>query len=68
MRILCGCSCCLTDFLPITWDNEKRILTIGDRKGRFAGMFKNRKFIVNIAGSSSSKTVCYNGRELRIEF
>ena len=49
-------------------DNEKRILTIGDRKGRFAGMVKNRKFIVNIAGSSSSKTVCYNGRELRIEF
>ena len=32
------------------------------------GMVKNRKFIVNIAGSSSSKTVCYNGRELRIEF
>lgn len=54
--------------IPITWDNEKRILTIGDRKGRFAGMVKNRKFIVNIAGSSSSKTVCYNGRELRIEF
>ena len=32
--------------IPLHWDDAKRTLTIGDRKGEFPGMLKNRKFQV----------------------
>jgi len=30
--------------IPFTWDDAKRTLTIGERKGSYAGMLKERKF------------------------
>lgn len=39
--------------IPITWNNSKRTLTIGDRAGSFAGMITERKF--NIVLVSENK-------------
>lgn len=52
--------------IPVSWDDETRTLVIGQRKGSYDGMLKNRRFIVRIAGEDSSKTVKYSGKEIRV--
>ncbi len=53
--------------IPMHWDNASGTLTIGARKGDFNGMLKSRSFLVNVAGKKGSKTVNYNGNELKIK-
>ena len=38
--------------IPLTWDDAKRTLTIGARKGEFSGMLKDRTFHVVFVGAS----------------
>lgn len=53
--------------IPMHWDNASGTLTISARKGDFNGMLKSRSFVVNVAGKKGSKTVSYNGSEVKIK-
>ena len=63
--------------IPIIWDDSGRALTIGERKGTFKGMLKERTFNVVLvtrhspAGLSvvpaSVRSVKYNGKAVRIK-
>ena len=53
--------------IPMTWDDESKTLTIGERQGFFNGMLKSRKFVVTVAGGKS-KTVSYSGRPVTVKF
>ena len=62
--------------IDLTWNNEKSLLTISDRKGKFPGMLGERTFNVVLvshghgAGLASteqdSKVVTYRGKEMRV--
>ncbi len=62
--------------IPFHWDDAKRTLTIGDRKGQFPGMLESRTFRVVFvdvnhgAGISPAaqpdKTVEYSGRQITV--
>ncbi len=52
--------------IPITWNNAKRTLTIGSRKGSYEGMIEQRQFVVSLAGGEAT-TVDYNGKEVKIK-
>lgn len=64
--------------LLFSWNNEKKILTIGDRKGTFPGMLTNRVFTVtlisknkdlkSISKGNLEKTVKYSGKKLEVKF
>lgn len=49
--------------IPFHWDDASRNLTIGERKGSYKGMFKKRKFKIQIVGGNG-KTVKYDGNKL----
>lgn len=50
--------------INFSWDNKKNELTIGDIKGSFPGMLKERKFnIVFATDSKRAKTITYNGKK-----
>ena len=59
--------------IPLHWDEAKQALTIGDRKGQFPGMLKNRTFRVVFVGENHGagispeerpdKTVEYAGKQ-----
>lgn len=62
--------------IPIRWDNEKRMLTIGDRSGSWRGMQQSRMFHIrwiegaradasDISGAAD-RTVAYDGRAITI--
>jgi len=53
--------------IPITWDNSKKTLTIGERKGAYNEMLSNRKFTV-ILDDGTSKIVPYKGKKVVIKF
>lgn len=53
--------------IPITWDNSKKTLTIGERKGMYSEMLSNRKFTV-ILDDGTSKIVPYKGKKVVIKF
>jgi alpha-D-xyloside xylohydrolase len=63
--------------ITFTWNNVKKILIIGDRKGVFPGMLKERKFRIvmvsrnNGAGMNSiekyDKMVIYDGKEVSVK-
>jgi alpha-D-xyloside xylohydrolase len=63
--------------IDMEWDDQEKTLTIGDRKGAFPGMLKNRKFkIVMVApgkatGSTETtafdKVVSYNGKKVIVK-
>jgi len=38
--------------IPLSWDDAKQVLTIGDRKGDFPGMLRDRTFRVVFVGAS----------------
>jgi len=67
----------LNSTISMKWDNQTKTLTIGERKGTFAGMLTNRKFNFvlvqkgNGAGVAQGKTtraIIYNGKSASIKF
>lgn len=64
--------------IPISWDNAKKQLTIGTRKGNFPGMPKTHTFNVVIVkenhgtgietGSVFDRTIEYSGKEITVSF
>ena len=63
--------------ITFSWDNARRILTIGDRKGNFPGMLIDRKFnIVIVSGNKGTgtgivekfdKVVTYSGKKVVVK-
>jgi len=51
----------------LTWDDAKKILTIGARKGSYPGMLNSRTFIVTLQ-DGTTKTVQYNGKKINVKF
>jgi alpha-D-xyloside xylohydrolase len=49
------------------WNDEKKTLTIGERRGNFNGMLKKRNFRITLNGSGS-KNVSYSGKNKLIKF
>jgi len=67
----------LNSTISMKWDNQTKTLSIGERKGTFAGMLTNRKFNFvlvhkgNGAGVAQGKTtrvIIYNGKSTSIKF
>jgi alpha-D-xyloside xylohydrolase len=64
--------------IPVLWDNARRMLTIGERKGMFRRMLKERTFNVVLvsrdnpaglpAAPASARSVKYNGKAQHINF
>lgn len=52
--------------IPLTWNDKKRTLTIGNRSGSFTGMQQERTFIVKTP--HGSHTVKYNGKKTVVKF
>ena len=52
--------------ITFQWNNKARMLTIGDRQGRYEGMLQNRQFTV-VLPDGSSRQVDYNGNRITIE-
>ncbi len=51
------------------WDDEDRQLKIGGRSGKFDGMIEDRTFtVVLMEGVQESRSVTYDGNEMRMEF
>jgi alpha-D-xyloside xylohydrolase len=63
--------------ISFNWDNAKRVLTIGKRKGSFSGMIQSRTFKIIIVSplngtgiettNNPDKTIQYNGNEQTIK-
>jgi alpha-D-xyloside xylohydrolase len=62
--------------ISFAWDNTKRSLTIGDRKGAFPGMLANRKFNIVLVGkdkgtgmeiSKDGNVVVYSGKKILVK-
>ena len=59
------------------WDNTRKTLTIGERKGNYPGMLKNRKFRIVLVDNQhgtgddlmkkADRSVSYTGKECRIK-
>lgn len=63
--------------IDLKWDDATKTLTIGDRKGKFPGMLKNRKFEVVVVNEKSGtgteisktvKTINYSGKVIVVKF
>lgn len=64
--------------IAFNWNDKSNILTIGERKGEFQGMLQKRKFNVVIVNEKSgigldpsksiTKSVVYNGKEIKVNF
>lgn len=53
--------------ITFEWDDKKKTLTIGERKGSYPGMLTNRKFTLSIIGEQS-KQVDYDGKKMVVKF
>lgn len=53
--------------IPMTWDDSKRTLTIGSRKGGYTGMLAKRQFVVKTA-DGKERTVTYTGKKVHVKF
>ncbi len=53
--------------IPMTWDDSKRTLTIGSRKGGYTGMLAKRQFVVKTA-DGKERTVTYTGKKVQVKF
>ena len=49
--------------IPMQWNEKSRTLTIGERKGEYPGMIRERKFTV-ILPDGRSQTVSYSGQSV----
>lgn len=54
--------------ITFKWNDKNKTLTIGKCLGSFGGMLASRRFIVNIIGSATTKTISYCGKKLVIKF
>ena len=52
--------------IPMTWNDKKNTLTIGQRQGSFDGMLNTRTFIVKTP--KGEKTITYKGQKTTIKF
>ena len=52
--------------IPMTWNDKKKTLTIGQRQGSFDGMLNTRTFIVKTP--KGEKTITYKGQKTTIKF
>lgn len=50
--------------ITFKWNDKSQKLTVGEVKGEFPGMLKNRKFNVRIVGQNNIITIDYNGQEV----
>lgn len=62
--------------IPFRWDNDHGTLIIGERKGKYKGMLKERKFRIHLvskespAGDTEAQTFTtmeYTGKEVRVK-
>lgn len=59
--------------ITFRWDNEKMKLTIGDREGKYPGMFEHRKFNIKVIDQNSkgkdmaNRNASYEGEKLVIQ-
>ena len=53
--------------IPLKWDDAKKTLTIGERKGRYLGMAEARDFVVALP-CGTVKHVKYEGKSLDVAF
>ena len=51
--------------IPLEWDEDKQVLTIGKREGCFEGMLRQRTFIVDKDGVQ--KQVSYEGKRIKVK-
>ena len=64
--------------IELTWDDQARTLSIGDRKGEFEGMLKQLAFKIILVKpghgvgigetASPDKTITYDGKALKVSF
>lgn len=52
--------------IPMIWDDSKRTLTIGSRKGEYTGMLAKRQFVVKTA-DGKERTVTYTGKKVQVK-
>lgn len=52
--------------IQFTWNDKKRVLTIGTRNGEYPGMLKERKFVVKTV-DGKEKTIMYNGHKVNVK-
>ena len=63
--------------IPMTWDDETKTLTIGDREGSYEGMLEERDFSIVLAtelhsdpkaqATAPAKIIHYTGKQLKIQ-
>ncbi len=56
-------------WIPFSWDDEKGVLTIGEREGSFPGMARVKSITVEVVSASGSRTldpVSYDGSEVAV--
>ena len=53
--------------IPMHWDDHSRTLTIGARRGSYAGMITSRTFRVVLPGRADAKAVAYNGKAVKVK-
>jgi alpha-D-xyloside xylohydrolase len=64
--------------ITFSWDDKKKMLTIGDTKGSFPGMLKSRRFNIVVVSETKGggenmiaqpdKEITYTGKKLEIKF
>jgi alpha-D-xyloside xylohydrolase len=64
--------------IPLQWDDARKILTIGERQGKFPGMLAKRTFNIVLvakgksagyaAAATADKTVAYSGKAVTVKF
>ena len=54
--------------IPMHWDNATRTLTIGERKGEFPGMLKDRKFCVVLVSPQSPAGFEHKGKGVVVDY
>jgi alpha-D-xyloside xylohydrolase len=64
--------------ITFSWDDAKKVLTIGDRRGEFPGMLSERKFKIVRVGKNKGtgmdavkrydKEVLYTGKKILVKF
>lgn len=53
--------------IEFVWDDTRRTLTIGERKGTYKGMLKQRTFCLKVI-NEPARTVRYDGSQLKVNF
>lgn len=54
--------------ITFSWDDTSKVLTIGNVKGAFPGMLKDRKFHIVVVGKNTEKDIDYKGEMKQLSF